>query len=430
MKKILLKLLQISARKVIEKHKPIVIGITGTVGKTTTTHFIYEFMSSLFGDSVYMSPYDYNGEYGLPLTVLQSKSPNRNLLLWILVFIKSFLLRFSKNYPKYLVLEYGIDHPGEMDFILGVAKPDYGIILNISENHLLQFPHFEDYVNEKLKLPLNSKNIIYNKDDIKLNEAFSKNHHENLLSFGISSKNADLVAFNIVSDINNLKFDLEYKGHVHSLKYNLIGEFQTYNILPAFALGAMLGVEIEKIKEIMSNINPQKGRGVLLKGANNSIIIDGSYNGGCVAIGAGIGYMDSLEGDFFKILFLGDMRELGDESKKLHLQLANRIINSKIDKVVIVGEEMKKYAYEDLVKHLGEENVSWFMSSRQAGRKIREIIASTSKQSVIFVKGSQNTIFLEEGIKEFLYDIRDASKLCRQGHHWMKKKDDFFNNAL
>jgi len=430
MKKILLKLLQISARKVIEKHKPIVIGITWTVGKTTTTHFIYEFMSSLFWDSVYMSPYDYNWEYWLPLTVLQSKSPNRNLLLWILVFIKSFLLRFSKNYPKYLVLEYWIDHPGEMDFILWVAKPDYWIILNISENHLLQFPHFEDYVNEKLKLPLNSKNIIYNKDDIKLNEAFSKNHHENLLSFWISSKNADLVAFNIVSDINNLKFDLEYKWHVHSLKYNLIWEFQTYNILPAFALWAMLGVEIEKIKEIMSNINPQKWRWVLLKWANNSIIIDGSYNWWCVAIGAWIWYMDSLEWDFFKILFLWDMRELWDESKKLHLQLANRIINSKIDKVVIVWEEMKKYAYEDLVKHLWEENVSWFMSSRQAGRKIREIIASTSKQSVIFVKWSQNTIFLEEWIKEFLYDIRDASKLCRQWHHWMKKKDDFFNNAL
>jgi len=121
----MLKLLQISARKVIEKHKPIVVGITWTVGKTTTTHFIFEFMSSLFWESVYMSPYDYNWEYWMPLTVLQSKSPNRNPFLWILVFIKWFLLRFSTNYPRYLVLEYWIDHPGEMDFILKVARPDY-----------------------------------------------------------------------------------------------------------------------------------------------------------------------------------------------------------------------------------------------------------------------------------------------------------------
>ncbi|HBA44861.1 TPA: hypothetical protein DEG21_03620 [Patescibacteria group bacterium] len=59
-----------------------------------------------------------------------------------------------------------------MDFILEVAKPDYGIILNISENHILQFPDFNVYVNEKLKLPLNSKNIIYNRDDPKLKEIF------------------------------------------------------------------------------------------------------------------------------------------------------------------------------------------------------------------------------------------------------------------
>jgi UDP-N-acetylmuramyl pentapeptide synthase len=192
----------------------------------------------------------------------------------------------------------------------------------------------------------------------------------------------------------------------------------------------MLWIDIEKIKEIMAHINPQKWRWVLLKWANNSIIIDGSYNGWCVAIWAWINYMDKLSSDFNKILFLWDMRELWDESKKMHVQLKNRIINSTIDKIIIVWEEMKKYVYEDLVKHFWEENVSWFLSSRQAGRKIREIIASTSKQSVIFVKWSQNTIFLEEWIKEFLYDIRDASKLCRQWHHWMKKKDDFFNNAL
>jgi UDP-N-acetylmuramyl pentapeptide synthase len=81
-------------------------------------------------------------------------------------------LAYSKKYPKYIVLEYGIDHDGEMDFLLEIARPNVGIILNISKNHVLQFPDFEIYKREKLKLPLNSKKIIYNLDDVNIEKKF------------------------------------------------------------------------------------------------------------------------------------------------------------------------------------------------------------------------------------------------------------------
>ncbi len=74
-KKIIRNYLAWAARRIIQQHKPYIIGVTGTVGKTTTTHFVYEFLSQVYHEHVYMSPHNYNGEWGLSLSILQSESP-------------------------------------------------------------------------------------------------------------------------------------------------------------------------------------------------------------------------------------------------------------------------------------------------------------------------------------------------------------------
>ena len=429
MKKLILKFLQRKAKRVIEKHRPFIIWITWTVWKTTTTHFIFEFMQSLYWDQVYMSPYDYNWEYWLPLTILQSKSPNKNIFWWISVFIKWFFLRFSKNYPKYLVLEYWIDHKWEMDDILNVAKPDIWIILNIYKNHIEQFPDFQDYIKEKLKMPLNSKKVIYNIDDENLRAYFDTDKKDSI-SYGIMHHDVDVTWKNIKSDVNKLSFDFCYNDVCHMLEFGLIGEYQAYNILPVFALWIMLWVEIESIIDIMKNANPQKWRWTLIRGINKSIIIDWSYNWWINSIVAWVDYINWLGNEYNKILFLWDMRELWEESKKIHNELAEKITTTNVDKIVLVWEEMKKHVFEKLVRYFWEENVCWFASSIQAWQKVRSDIQQMERQSVVFVKWSQNTIFLEEWIKEFLFDRRDISKLCRQSEHWMKIKMNFFNDVL
>ena len=110
MKTLILSLLQKLSRRVIRKHRPFIVGVTGTVGKTTATHFVYDFLHALYGDRVYKSPYNYNGEFGVPLTILLSESPYSNPFLWVWVFIRGIYLLFTSDYPRYLVLEYGIDH--------------------------------------------------------------------------------------------------------------------------------------------------------------------------------------------------------------------------------------------------------------------------------------------------------------------------------
>jgi UDP-N-acetylglucosamine:LPS N-acetylglucosamine transferase len=113
----------------------------------------------------------------------------------------------------------------------------------------------------------------------------------------------------------------------------------------------------------------------------------------------------------------------------MHTELAEIIAASGVDKVVLVWEETKKYVIQSLQETFGERAFH-SISSKIAGAKVREYIQESQKPVVVFVKGSQNTIFLEEWIKEFLFDLRDSSLLCRQSDEWVIKKRQFFDTVI
>lgn len=429
-KKIILKILSSLARKVILKHKPFVIWITGTVWKTTATHFVYDFVSNLYPGETYMSPYDYNWEFWLPLTILKSKSPNKNLLMWLYVFLKWLLLLLSKDYPKYLILEYWIDHKDEMRFLTDIVKPQVAILLNISQNHVTQFPLYKDYINEKLLLWKVAEQVIYNSDDDNLNWFFKNNFKGTKFSYSVKDKDSSIHASDINSDIRSISFSVTDWDDKINTSFSLIWEYQVYNVLPVFALAKCLGISMEKTSEIISGIHPQKWRWCILKWIKDSVIIDWSYNWWFVAIVAWIDYVSKLPDMYNKILLLWDMRELWPESKRLHTELAEKIVSSWIKNIVLVWEEMKNYVEEIVRNGINDWDISWFKSSKDAWENVRTIIQKSDDISVVFVKGSQNTIFLEEGIKKFLFDISDMKNLCRQSPHWQSVKDHFFQNII
>lgn len=381
------------------------------------------------------------------MTILQTKSPYSNPFLWIWIFMKGIYLLFKRSYPRYLVLEYGIDHPGEMDFCIDIAPPDIAILLNVSKNHVVSFPVFRDYIEEKMKLAKAAKHVIYNKDDKFIPAGIERLSWKEIVSYGIKQKDGDIFAQDIHAQLEDLSFSLVKGDESYEMHYPLVGEFQVYNILPVFALGVSLGMDIQSIRERITDIHPQKGRGSILKGVRESVIIDGSYNGGFNSISGGIEYLDGLGDEYNKVLFIGDMRELGDDSKEFHTEIAEKIIASSIQSVILVGEEMKRFVYpllleawgsiptdvpEGIAPELTSDRVFSFLHSRLAGKKVRDIImaAPDEVKTVIFTKGSQSSIYLEEGIKEFLYDLRDVDKLCRQSDHWMGIKNHFFESVI
>ncbi len=241
-----------------------------------------------------------------------------------------------------------------MDFLVDIAPPDIAIILNISKNHVVAFPVFRDYIEEKMKLARAAKRVIYNIDDKFIPAIIDRLSDKEFVSYGIKNTSGDICAIDIKARLEDLSFSLVKGEESCEMHYPLIGEFQVYNILPVFALGISLGMDVQSIRERLTDIHPQKGRGSVLRGVREAIIIDGSYNGGYNSISGGIGYLNGLGDEYNKILFLGDMRELGGESKELHNDIAEQIIASSVQSVVLVGEEMKRFVYPLLLEAWGE----------------------------------------------------------------------------
>lgn len=426
MKKIILNLLSKLAKSVIDKHKPMIIWITWSIGKTTTTRFVSDFLKNIYWNEVYYSLNYYNWEFWIPLTILLTRdSPWKNLIGWAKVLFKWFLLILKKDYPKYLVLEYGIDTPWEMDFLLNIAKPNYGIILNIFPSNIERFWNFESYKQEKLKFVKASKNIIFNLDNLEELKDLGKN----MMYYG-KNEDSSIYATDIKTELEKISFTLNYREEKVHLEYNMLGDHQVYNIMPVFALWIFLGIELETIKDALSWVSLPKWRWNILTWISEAIIIDWSYNWWFEAMKAWIAYLEAIEEDFYKMLFLGDMRELWQETEATHLELAHIIKQSTVNFIFLVWEEMKKYVYENL-KDDFENRIFRFQTSVQAGKNIRELLININdKRSIIFVKWSQNTIFLEEWIKEFLYDMRDQEQLCRQNLEWMAKKEYFYSNII
>lgn len=154
----------------------------------------------------------------------------------------------------------------------------------------------------------------------------------------------------------------------------VVGSHQSYNILPVFALAHFLGRDIREITSVFEDLVPQKGRGSILLGVNETTIIDGSYNGSHESISAGIEYLSELPSDLHKCLFLGDMRELGRDSEELHRDIAEKIVALAPTFVVLVGEDMGNYVSETLREFLGEARIYHFANSKIAGQKVREML--------------------------------------------------------
>lgn len=145
-----------------------------------------------------------------------------------------------------------------MDFLVDIAPPDVAIILNISKNHVISFPVFRDYVDEKMKLAKTARRVIYNKDDKYIEGILEKMKNKEVVSYGIKNPDADISTINIQARLEDLSFSLIKNAQSYEMHYPLIGEFQVYNILPVFALGVSLGMDIQDIRERLKDIHPQK----------------------------------------------------------------------------------------------------------------------------------------------------------------------------
>ncbi|MCP4523600.1 MAG: hypothetical protein GY828_05285 [Candidatus Gracilibacteria bacterium] len=420
---IIYKFLKYCAKKYIEKHKPRVIGITGSVGKTSSRMIITQVLQQLLPEQrISTSPKNFNSELGIVFSIFEitDYTPSVQSLFKNTAKIIQKVL-FGKEPYDMIVLEYGLDKPGDIAYLTSIVEPDFGIFTKLDMVHGEFFSDKEAIGREKRILLEKTKHKIYlGAGDLYLEKIFPELHGEK----------------QFFPHVENIKF--EKKGEIiHSLfefggkqiNSNLFGKENLEYVALACQIFLDMGNDLHRDIYHFQLIN-QPGRFQLFSGIGESMLIDSTYNAAPASMKKMIENTFLLQKGIFsdyKVgLIIGDMRELGETSAGYHLGLNDDVIHA--DLVYCIGNEIDPLYQALEIQQFGGI-LKKFTNSQNAGQELKTYLESTDDKYLLLFKGSQNTIFTEEALKEVLKNPEDKKTLVRQTTDWLEKKEKFFEKS-
>lgn len=431
MKSLLQKLLKILAKAILKKYHPKVVGITGSVGKTSTKEALYVVLSSRF--KVRKNIKNYNNEVGLPLSIIGEESPGRSIGGWVVLLFKALklVLARSSEYPEILVLEMGIDRPRDMQYFTDFIKSDIGVVSAIGEIpvHIEFFGSLENVVKEKSVL-VNSlapeKVAVLNYDDRSVYN-MKKNTKAKIITFGLK-KGADVRAIEISfsegqwtleNGTVGISFKVVYQGNTVPVRlFNIVGYQQVYAALAAIAVGVSLDMNLLEIVEGLKKYQSPPGRMKILKGIKNTLILDDSYNAAPLSTKEALRVLKEIkvEGNNRKIAVLGDMLELGEFSEQAHRDIGN-IVAKTATLLITIGDKSKFIAEEAKRSGMDKNLILVYNDSFEAGKSLQRVL---KENDVVLIKGSQG-VRAERVVEEVMAEPQYAKELLvRQDESWKK----------
>lgn len=412
---------------ILRKYKPKIAAVSGTVGKTSAKDAIALALGSKF--NVRKSEKSYNSEIGVPLTIIGAKSAWNNFFQWILILLQGAKVFFKeKDYPKWLILELGVDRPKDMERLVKWIKPDIAIITTLAEIpvHVEYFKSPEELSKEKIKLikKLKPENYaILNGDDKILLELKEKTE-ANIITYGFS-ENLDLMASNYHLSSEGITFKIDYKGNIVPVRIPEVFSRQyVYSALAGLATGISQDLNLLEITEALSKFKPPPGRLNLIEGIKNSFILDDSYNSSPIATAAALEALKELS-DYMstsrpgrKIAILGDMLELGKFTIDEHKKAGKLVKETGVDLLFTVGPRSKFTAEEARAAGFNSKNIFEFSTSDEAKTAVQEKI---QENDLLLVKGSQS-MRMEKIVEEIMaHPEKKEQLLVRQEKEWQNK---------
>lgn len=293
-----------------------VIGITGTNGKTTTKELLASVLATKF--NVLATEGNLNNQIGVPLTLLR-----------------------MNPYHEIAVVEMGASHPGDIDELVHIVAPNYGLITNVGCAHLEGFGSFEGVLHTKGELydylrHTNGKIFINqeNKDLMGIAhglEQITYGQHEGAFAVG-----------HVVESNPFLTFDWKQQGKIHVVETHLVGAYNIDNVLAAVAVGRYFKIPAERISRAIAAYEPTNNRSQYKKTERNDLIID-AYNANPTSMKAALDNFASLP-VHPKAVVLGDMLELGKTSDELHSGIVRQLQAEAFDKVYLCGQHFARTA--------------------------------------------------------------------------------------
>lgn len=355
-----LKALQNLAKKVVERLKPKIVGITGSVGKTTVKESTFHLLSKF--KKCIKSPGNLNNHVGLPLSILNIDVDD-----------------------EIAILEMAMSSKGEIRLLTEIAPPDISVITNINPVHLQFFSSVEDIALAKKEILDGTKEggvAILNGDD-PLVRKISMDFRGEKIFFGKGATNQIRI-----SDIKRdgefgIEFTIDLEGERERFKLKPVTKPVIWNILPAIGVASAFGLKLRDISPYLSNFKPFKMRGEIVF-VGNKILIDDSYNSNPRALTIMLEELSYAKGR--KIAVLGDMLELGEREEEFHREIGRLIANLKTDFLITVGKLASLMGEEAVKCGMSRENFRAFPDSESASEFVKEIV---KEGDIVLVKGSR-----------------------------------------
>ena len=327
-----------------------VVGVTGSVGKTSTKDIIANVVSQKY--STLKTQGNNNNNIGLPFTI------------------------FKLEDQEAAVIEMGMNHFGEISKLTKIAKPTISVITNIGTSHIGNLGSRENILKAKLEIleGMDKKILVINNDNDLLHKYYLENVENKdieIHTYGIEN-DSDVMAENIILNENDSEFICNIKGEKFKIKVPVGGIHFVYNAICAATVGTLLGLNQEQIKNGIETFELTKKRMDITELKNGVTIINDSYNASFESMQASLKYLSGLNSKR-KIAVLGDMFELGEFSKELHEKVGKEVVKNKIDVLICCGKNAK-YIVENAEKEgMNKQNIYYFESKEQVEELVKKI---------------------------------------------------------
>ena len=337
------------------------IGVTGSVGKTTTKELAAEVLERRF--PTFRNPGNLNTEVGLPLSMLQMEERHQRA-----------------------VLEMGFYAPGEIAQLCRIARPQVGVITNVSQVHLERAGSMEAIIAGKAELieslpPAPEGVAILNEDEPHV-RAMAGRTSARVMTYGLSDQ-AELRASDVEGlGLDGVRFVMHYRGEAIHMRVPLLGRHSVHTALRAAAVGLAEGLTWQEVAGGLQNPQAQL-RLVAVWGPQGALLLDDTYNAAPASVIAALNLLSELEGR--KVAVLGDMLELGDFEERGHRMVGARAAEV-AEELVTVGDRARWIADEAIRAGLAEARVRVLPDSQAAIEYLRGRIG---RSDVVLVKGSR-----------------------------------------
>lgn len=343
------------------------VGITGSVGKTTTKEFIHAVVSEKF--KARKTEGNYNTEIGLPLTLLSIEPDD-----------------------EVAVVEMGMRGLGEIEYLSKLAEPDIAVITNIGTSHMEKLGSRENICRAKMEIITGlsrSGTLLLNADEPML---FAKRDDDERIKFmSVYNRAGDFRAVNIRHTGAGIVYDLIYGNKaVTNVEIPALGQHNVYNSLTAYSVGVLLGMTDEQIRRGLRQFKGVEMRQKIYD-LNGITVIDDSYNASPEAMRAGIEVLTSMavQRNARPAALLGDMRELGEYSRLMHDQLGQFAAQKKVEILFLYGLMADVIAEAAIKKGVRAENVYVNLNSKDPQTMADMINSALKPGDILLVKASR-----------------------------------------